>query len=272
MDTDQGGGILYPTRLPSFHRVPAPEPVAHLVRWFWIPRWRLAPGRTSRQEVLTFPASNLTVEPDGVAISGPTTRISHRDLVGEGWAVGALLRPAGVAALGATPSELVDTEAVWEAPDLLRSVGDAMTGPDEDAARDEAVAVWTSWLLATAAEPTEAALTANRLEDVVREDRDLVRVEQLAERLHLSVRSIQRLADRFIGVPPLAIIRRYRLQEAAQELREDPEATVAQIAAALGYADHAHLTSDFRRVLGLTPRDYRSDAGRGGEPTSPRGS
>lgn len=53
------------------------------------------------------------------------------------------------------------------------------------------------------------------------------------------------------------MIRRYRLQEAAQRLRDDPAVTIAQVAADLGYADHAHLTTDFRTVLGLTPNRYR---------------
>ena len=53
------------------------------------------------------------------------------------------------------------------------------------------------------------------------------------------------------------MIRRYRLQEAAQRLREDPSVTVAQVAAELDYADHAHLTADFRRVLGFSPSQYR---------------
>ncbi|MGO2683442.1 MAG: AraC family transcriptional regulator, partial [Microbacterium sp.] len=35
-------------------------------------------------------------------------------------------------------------------------------------------------------------------------------------------------------------------------------ADLAAIAAELGYADHAHLTNDFRVVLGITPRSYRS--------------
>ncbi|GAB3813552.1 hypothetical protein GCM10028820_08470 [Tessaracoccus terricola] len=257
-------GILYPTRLPSFHRIPAPKAVAELVQWFWIPRWQLAPGRTSRQEVLTFPASNLTVEPGQVTVSGPTTRISHRDLTGTGWAVGALLRPAGVAALGITPSELTDSETQFEAPDLHAALAAAMTGPDHDVARDDTVAAYVSWLGERAGEPDESALAANRLEETVRNHRDVVRVEQLAERLHLSVRSVQRLADRFIGVPPLAMIRRFRLQEAAQLLREDPAVTIADVAAELGYSDHAHLTSDFRRVLGLTPRDYRASQEPGG--------
>lgn len=250
-------GILYPARLPTFHRIPAPEGLTHLVRWFWIPRWQLAPGRTSRQEVLAFPASNLTVEPDGVGISGPTTRASHRDITGTGWAVGALLRPAGVAAIGIKPSELRDAETPFDAPGLHRSVREAMTDPDPDVAREHAVAAYAAWLLQLPPEPDDAELTANSLEDVVATNRDIVRVEQLAERLHLSVRSIQRLAERYIGVTPLAMIRRYRLQEAAQRLREDPTVTVADVAAQLGYADHAHLTSDFRRVLGITPSSYR---------------
>ncbi|OLO93108.1 DNA-binding protein [Actinomyces naeslundii] len=40
-------------------------------------------------------------------------------------------------------------------------------------------------------------------------------------------------------------------------MREDPSVTVAQVAAELDYADHAHLTADFRRVLGLSPSRYR---------------
>ena len=31
-------GILYPARLPTFHREPAPPGLEGLVRWFWIPR------------------------------------------------------------------------------------------------------------------------------------------------------------------------------------------------------------------------------------------
>jgi AraC-like DNA-binding protein len=53
------------------------------------------------------------------------------------------------------------------------------------------------------------------------------------------------------------MIRRYRLQEAAQRLREDPSLTISQVAAELGYADHAHLSADFRNVLGFTPSSYR---------------
>lgn len=54
------------------------------------------------------------------------------------------------------------------------------------------------------------------------------------------------------------MIRRYRLQEAAQRLREDSDVSVTDVAAELGYADQAHLCADFRTVLGFNPTAYRS--------------
>lgn len=253
-------GVLYPARLPTFRRIPAPEHLAHLVRWFWIPRWRLPAGRTSRQTVLSFPASNLVVEADAVTVSGPTTACNHQDLTGSGWAVGALLRPAGVAALGVAPAALRDRQEPFDAPELAAAVTAAMTDPDPVAADAAAAERFAEWLAAQPAPPS-TALAANTLEDRVAADRQITRVTELAEALHLSVRQLQRLAHTYIGLPPLAVIRRYRLQEAAQRLREEPATPIAEVAADLGYADQAHLAADFRTLLGIRAGEYRSDSG-----------
>lgn len=264
-DLDDARGILRPTRLPTFHRVPAPEELQELVRWFWIPRWQIPPGRTSRQHLLPFPASNLVVEPGGVVLSGPSTGASYRDLTGTGWAVGALLRPAGIAQLHPDPAALRDLEVAYDAGGLHgavvgameRAPGGAWTETNTAAARERATAICTRWALDRLEPPDEAGLLANAMEDLVAGDPTVVRVEQVARHLHVSTRAVQRLAHRHVGLPPLAIVRRYRLQEAARRLREEPSTTVAEVAAELGYADHAHLTRDFRQVLGLSPRDYR---------------
>src|SRR5256885_8865357 len=79
-------GVLYPARLPTFDRLPAPGAVAQLVRWFWIPEWQIQPGRSSRQHLIAFPACNLVVEPDAVGFAGPTTGRSYPDLTGTRWA------------------------------------------------------------------------------------------------------------------------------------------------------------------------------------------
>ena len=67
------------------------------------------------------------------------------------------------------------------------------------------------------------------------------------------------------------MIRRRRLQEAAQRLREQPDTELAALAAELGYADQAHLAGDFRTVLGLTPSGYRADLSRRARPAGRRG-
>ena len=85
-------------------------------------------------------------------------------------------------------------------------------------------------------------------------------VAEAAERLAVSSRTLQRIAHRYVGLPPAAMIRRRRLQEAADRVRRDPTLDLAALANELGYADHAHLTRDFTLVLGMAPTTYRNSS------------
>nr|MDT0659170.1 helix-turn-helix transcriptional regulator [Micromonospora sp. DSM 115978] len=247
--------------MPTFARRPPPTAVAALVRWFWIPEWRIAPGRTSRQHVIAFPACNLVVEPHAVGLAGPTTRRSHRDLTGTGWAVGALLHPAAVPFFIPEPDRLRDAYQVVELPELLTVVATAMNAPaDRPERHRRAVEAFAGWLAATLPPPGPEALLANALAELVDTDPDVLRVEDVAARLHISARTVQRLARRYVGLPPLTMIRRRRLQEAADRIRADPGVNLAVIATRLGYADQAHLAAEFRTVLGFTPSAYRDTA------------
>jgi AraC-like DNA-binding protein len=248
-------GTLFPERLPELYRVtPAPRAEA-LVRWFWITRWSLPEGEVSRQELISFPALNLVVENGLVGLAGPTTRADHTDLAGSGWAVGALLRPAAVPAFTADPGRLRDRYDPFEAPDLYAAVAAAMAS-DTEAGRTAAAERFAEWLVARAGEPGEEALLANRLAELA-EDRGVQRVGTLAEQVAVSERTLQRLARTYIGLSPAALIRRRRLQEAAERIRDDPDADLAALATDLGYTDQAHLTNEFVRVLGFTPARYR---------------
>ncbi|MBO0868650.1 MAG: AraC family transcriptional regulator [Micromonosporaceae bacterium] len=236
--------------------------MASLVRWFWIPEWRLAPGRSSRQHLISFPACNLVVEPELVGFAGPATRSSYRDLRGTGWAVGALLRPAAVPFLAADPAALRDTYRPVDLPELGRRVRAAMDGtagrPDR---HRRAVTAFCDWLVEVVPAPDREALLANAMAELIDGDPGVLTVADAAARLHVSPRTLQRLARRYVGLPPAAMIRRRRLQEAAERLRTDPGANLATVAADLGYTDHAHLANDFRSVLGFTLSTYRRRLG-----------
>jgi AraC-like DNA-binding protein len=251
-------GVLYPARLPTLDRLPAPEPVARLVRWFWIPEWQIQPGRSSRQHVIAFPGCNLVVEPDAVGLAGPTTRSSYRDITGTGWAVGALLRPAAVPHLVGDPVAVRDTYHKVDLPVLHQLVCRAMTGPGDGRTRHRrAVDAFTSWLAGAVPPPDHEALLANTMVAVIESDPTIRTVKDATVRLRISARSLQRLAYRYVGLPPSTMIRRRRLQEAAERLRTEPGTTLAAVAADLGYSDHAHLANEFRSVLGLTLSSYR---------------
>lgn len=259
---DEWRGPLYPTRLPTFHRFAPPAEVADRVAWFWVPEWDVAPGRVSRQEVLPLPALNLVVEQDAVSLSGPSTRRSSRDLTGRGWAVGALLRPAATPHLVDDPAAIKDATVTVDAPELRRAVAAEMTaGHDGDRRRTGAVAAAAAWIQHNVPPPGAEGRLANRIDTLVRTEASITRVDQVAKKLGVSTRTVQRLARRYVGLTPLAVIRRYRLQEAADRLRAGAGAgagaSIADIAAELGYADHAHLAAAFRDVLGLAPSHYR---------------
>lgn len=251
-------GVLYPARLPTFHRLPPPPSAADLVVWFWIPEWAIGSGLSSRQDLVGYPALNLVVEQERVVLSGATTRSSHRDLIGRGWAVGALLRPAAVAGLIESPVDLVDTEREFTAPDLHRAVSAAMsTG---EGRRERAVDEFSAWLRRRIGPTSDSAAQANAMVDVLMGDDAARTPDEAAARLALSVRSLQRLTHRHVGLAPAAMIRRRRLQDAVERLRHDPGEDLAGLAADLGYADHAHLSRDFSAVLGVTPSEYRVEA------------
>lgn len=254
---DARRGILYPTRMPEFHRLPPPGAAAELVEWFWIPQWDIAPGRVSRQHVVAYPALNLVVQREGVELVGASTLATHRDLTGRGWAVGALLRPASVAALVGAPSSIRDLSQPFDAPELYRRVSQAMEEGGESG-RQRAAEAFTAWLTQRVGEIGTIARRANEMSTMLMADPTVIRAEDAAARLSISLRSLQRLAHRHVGLPPAAMIRRRRLQEAAQRVRDHPGIDLSELAAELGYADHSHLTNDFRAVLGVTPRAYRA--------------
>lgn len=84
-------------------------------------------------------------------------------------------------------------------------------------------------------------------------------VEELAAQANLSRSAF---ADRFaalIGEPPMRYLTHWRMQVAAQRLR-DSESTVAQVAFDVGYESEAAFTRAFRREMGAPPAAWRRGA------------
>jgi AraC-like DNA-binding protein len=76
------------------------------------------------------------------------------------------------------------------------------------------------------------------------------------------------LAARFahlVGTPPMQYLSEWRIQLAASELRTT-QASLAEIAARVGYGSEAALSRAFKRSLGISPTQYRRGDARVGKP------
>jgi len=83
-----------------------------------------------------------------------------------------------------------------------------------------------------------------------------VPIEELAEQIPLSVSHFCRTFKETFGDTPHTYLIRLRL-ESAQEMMLVTAEPLSQIALASGFADQAHFSKQFRRVVGETPSAWR---------------
>lgn len=98
-----------------------------------------------------------------------------------------------------------------------------------------------------------AAAVRDRLADELLDPPSLA---DLATELGLSRYQLLRAFRTAMGVPPYAWLAQHRVTRARALL--DSGLRPAEVAALVGFADQAHLTRWFRRVLGVTPAAYRN--------------
>ncbi len=251
---------------PPIDRFAASAAVGDLVRRFWVPVWSLPEGETSVQRVLQYPVCQLVVAPDYARLVGPRVGMSTRELAGTGWAFGAMLQPAaGALLLGASMRTLVDRDrdlvevAAVDGGALADDVRRLLGGDPADVGAQRAAARSVEEALSALLPVDEEGLLVNALVSWVEEQTDVARVGELCDRFAMTERSLQRLCARRVGLSPKWLIQRRRLHEAAGRLTAPDRPSLTDLAAALGYADHAHFARDFRAVTGLTPGEYAAE-------------
>ena len=223
-------------------------------------------GEVRPQRVLTYPAFNAVIEPAQAGLYGPDSRVQVRELRGTSWAVGILFRPAACPLLTQTaPVALVGSgEPLAGAP--AEAVRRIMAGATYD--RIELVRVLRDWLLPVADGIGDRALLVNEACRLAEEDPGLTRAVDLAARLAISARGLERLVRSYIGMTPKWLIECRRLQYAATTLFAAPDADLSELAAELGYTDYSHFYRQYRRVLGESPRVTRERAQQAGSSRS----
>lgn len=241
-------------------RYEPPPSLAGFVEHFWTTHWDLRGEPPYDQEVLPHPSVHLVLEPGRSEVVGVMTGKFTRRLEGLGRVFAAKFLPGGFAAFFDQPvASLTDTRvpvATLLSVDVAALEAEVFAPTADDSMRVDALARALR-SCGPRADP-QAARVAEIVETIVQTP-EIVRVDDVATRTGLSVRTLQRLFSRYVGVSPKWVIRRKRLHEAAERLADADPGALAELAAELGYADQAHFVRDFRALVGTTPGGYRRE-------------
>lgn len=256
-----------PVRFNHVKCPPSPA-LARFVDHYWVTRWdrRGHPPRAAAS--LLDPCVHLLVRDGQAEVMGVVRGTFRMRIEGAGCVVGVKFRPGGFYPFVRRPArawtdrvapaeEVFDgaggPQAVW-----ARELSDAAAGCRGDAAAHAAV-ITTHLDAFLGARLPARDLTAEHVADLVAliaGSADVRRVSDLVRASGRSERTLHRLFARYVGASPAWVIRRYRLQAAAERLTACPPADVGAVAWELGYADQAHFIRDFRATIGVTPGAY----------------
>lgn len=189
-------------------------------------------------------------------LTGPTSRaVRFRLGTGHSWGIGLL--PLGWARLiAAGASDYADRFVDGGADPVFAAfapLADALaTSGGDHAAELALIEAHMARLLDGPARPSEAAILAIHAALV---DPDTLTVADVAARVGMTVRSLERMSRRAFGFPPKLLLRRQRFLRSLSRFMLDPSLKwIGTIDS--HYHDQSHFVRDFRRFMGMSPRDY----------------
>ncbi|WP_020385414.1 helix-turn-helix domain-containing protein [Kribbella catacumbae] len=226
---------------------PSPD-LAQFVVTYWHASWRYA--TPYRQLIVPLPQVNLSYRCGAVPeVHGVSRGHTFKELSGNDCAFGVTFRPGCFRRfLGAAVRSITD-----------RSVPAAQVFADvPDQPEIPLIEAMLRRLLPA---PDPSADLAAAIIDTIATEPGIQRVDLLARQFDLSVRQLERLFAEHVGVAPKWVIRRHRLQEAADRMKDTKPIDWAALADTLGYADQPHLTRDFTRMFSEPPTAYAARYG-----------
>lgn len=239
------------------------EPVLELkpfVKHYWIARWDLRNEPPYCQTILSHPNVNMVFEEGAADIFGVSKTTSSHWLKGQGGVFGVKFMPGGFYPFWQTPLDKLVGSSIPASKifgHALSAVASMVVEPILDEANDESIVklIETHICRKLPNQDTQGEFV-NDIVDEIMENRELTRVDGVANHVDITVRTLQRLFSRYIGVSPKWVIKRYRLHEAAEQLEAGAAANWAELAMELGYYDQAHFIKDFKAIVGKSPADY----------------
>lgn len=262
---ERAKGVVAPAlagKMFRLERYLPPPDLAPFLDHYWIVEWDLGDRPPFVQRTLPYPCVHVVFDAARTGIFGAKTGAFDYELKGAGKVCGLRFRAGAFRAILGRPvhtitDQVLPLSAVF--PWIDAAAGRAVLDAGDDAATIEAA---NRLLRGGLPRPDPQVERIAAILRSVETTPGLTQVDALALGAGMGVRSLQQLFSDYVGVSPKWVIRRYRLHEAADRLANGEEVDLTALALGLGYFDQAHFTSDFRKLVGQAPGQYREQARR----------
>jgi AraC-like DNA-binding protein len=256
----QGCGVLQHSPPPGrYHhlRHPPPEALAAWVEHFWVESWDFRGCLPQVREVLPHPCVHLVFARNRSRIWGVQLGRFVRQLEGQDRIFGVKFHPGAFHPFLRSAVTSLTNNSIPLHPllDDVARIEEEVLGSTTQAHMAE---VASRILVANLPPLDPNVATVRCLVSNIRDDRRIMRVEQLVALSGIRERTLQRLFNRYVGAPMRWVIKRYRIYEALECLNAGKAVAWTRLAQDLEYFDQAHFVNDFKRLVGCSPSAYAS--------------
>lgn len=239
---------------------PAPE-LANVIEHYWFVQWDLRDLPAYRQVILSYPNVNIAFEQEHhgrfAGVYGVPNAPYERLLQDQGFTLGVKFRVGGFHPywkqdVSLLTGQVIGLEQVF-GEEATYVIGQIFAQEDSERMAKAAEAFLHKRMPA----PDDQVEFVQLIVQFIVDNRAITHVEDVADAFGMSVRTLQRLFSRYVGVSPKWVIQRYRLQDAAELIEQGCIPDWAALSHDLGYYDQAHFIKDFKALIGKSPEEYR---------------
>ena len=240
-------------------------PLGDLIEQFWFVSWDLKDDKSYTQQNLPDPNFHLivdfrtvdsqVVDIKKVKLIGPISKSYSYKMEGAGEIIGIKFALGALSGYLESPlSHYVDKEIDFQ--QLVNIDVDSLISRLLNANDDEKkIDVLHDFIAQFNSASSSELIRIRELVNHIKNSADITKVEHLSEKSNISIRTIQRCFQQYLGLSPKWLIRKYRLHQAL-ELLEQQKVNLLDIVELLDYTDQSHLIRDFKDMIGVTPKDY----------------
>ena len=193
---------------------------------------------------------------DTCFLDGTSTTTRRVRFKGTLKAIGIRFKPAGASLFFSSPLSEIKNQSFNLADTTFIQYSDLYSKLEKPTTLYEKVFIIEEWLSRAVQTDRKSSHIINQSLTLIRKHNGLLPIQSVAELTGCHQRKIERLFNLQIGMTPKEYSQNLRIEQARKKIKSVTDCSFAMIVEELGYFDQAHFNKQFKKVEGMTPREY----------------